>query len=98
MRQYGNYKPTTKDVINAAELQVRELYEKHNTSLKESKIKSVTFTMDKETAQKAMSNNLPELIKAVNQRRQRKYLYITSFVAIIISITFWYWIFNLLIK
>lgn len=56
------------------------------------------FNIDKETAQKAVSNNLPNLIKAFKERRQRKFLYVISFVAIIISIVFWYWIINLIIK
>lgn len=76
---------TEKAAIRIAEEQVLEFYEKYDVPLNERK----NFN---ETGQKAISNNLPELTKAVNKRRQRKYLYIASFVAIIISITFWYWI------
>lgn len=73
------------------EKQLLDFYEKYNVPLEERK----NFN---ETAFKASSNNLPKLTKSVNQKRQRKYLYIASFIAIIISIAFWYWIFNLLIK
>lgn len=82
---------TEKAVIMITEKELLDFYEKYNVPLEERK----NFNG---TAQKVISSNLPELIKAVNQKRQRKYLYIASFVAIIISITFWYWIFNLLIK
>lgn len=54
-----------------------------------------TFNATHETAQKAISNNIPNLVKALEQRKsktQRQILYIISFFAIIISIVFWYFI------
>lgn len=67
--------PTEKDIIRIAEEQVLEFYEKYNVPLSERK----NFN---ETAQKAISNNIPNLTKAIKERRtnELKTLYFYSFL------------------